>query len=97
MVYGQITSSSYNHEVVNEVLSKGLWWKVGRGNSTLFWKHKWIGNMISKEAFPKLFLISNQERSLIIDMGYWKRGFSWMHDFLQSETEMYDRFFDILQ
>ena len=67
---GQVISNSYSQKMIYEVMSKGLWWKVGKGNSTIFWEHKWVGDIALKEAFPRLYNISNQKMSFIIDMEF---------------------------
>ena len=56
---------------ISRVISRGLWKRVGRGNATLFWEHKWVGDLVLKDAYSRLYNISNQKGTLIMDMGFW--------------------------
>ena len=59
-LWGQITSNKgYGNEIL-EVISKGMWRKVGDGSSVLFWEHKWLRETPLKDRFPRLYQISNQ-------------------------------------
>ena len=69
-LWGQIISPSYNVNEINEVIFNGLWRKIGKGNSTLFWEHNWIGDRPLKELFAGLYNMSNQQRTLVADMGF---------------------------
>ena len=79
-VWGQIMNVHEASSEISAVISAGLWKKVGRGNATLFWEHKWVGDLILKDAFPRLYNISNQKRTLIMDMGFWD-GQQWRWTF----------------
>ena len=70
-VWGQIMIVHELSNEIFEVISRGLWKKLGRRNATLFWEHKWVGDLVLRDAFLRLYSISNQKRTLIMDMGFW--------------------------
>ena len=95
---GQIISSKYNRAKILEVMSKGIWRKVGRGNSTLFWEHCWIGDKVLMKTFPRLYsLLSNQKKTFIVDMDTWRWALTWRRDFLVWEVELFDQLQNLLQ
>ena len=101
-VWVQIMSVPDMSSEISEVISRGLWRRVGRGNATLFWEHKWLGDLILKDAYPRLYNISNQKNSLIMDMGFWdghqwRWAFNWRRDFMQWEIELYNNFWERIQ
>ncbi|KAI5415173.1 hypothetical protein KIW84_040576 [Lathyrus oleraceus] len=52
--------------------------KLGRGNSILFWKHCWLGNISLKLLFPRLFEVCSFPNALVINCGLWENvGWSW--------------------
>ncbi|KAI5439123.1 hypothetical protein KIW84_024770 [Lathyrus oleraceus] len=52
--------------------------KLGRGNSILFWKHCWLGNIPLKLLFPRLFEVCSFPNALVINCGLWENvGWSW--------------------
>ncbi|KAI5403769.1 hypothetical protein KIW84_051070 [Lathyrus oleraceus] len=52
--------------------------KLGRGNSILFWKHCWLGNISLKLLFPRLFEVCSFPNALVINCGLWEKvGWSW--------------------
>ena len=53
-LWGQINSAPSASNLTGEVSLNGIWKKVGRGNSTLFWEHRWIGETTLKEMFPRI-------------------------------------------
>ena len=100
-LWGQITNMSKVRPEVLDVVSKGLWRKVGEGDSTLFWEYKWIGEVSLKTKFPRLYAISNQKHSLILDMGYWDGQvwcwtFRWRREFLQWERDLFEQLLNML-
>ena len=101
-LWGHIIAIPEISHGIFEMISRGLWRKVGKGNATLFWEHCWIGDKELKEAFSQLYNISNQLKSLIIDMGFWdgrmwRWSFSWRRDFFQWEEQLFERFITILE
>ena len=85
-----------------DVISKGVWRKVDRGNAILFWEHRWIGAALLKEQFPRLYNMSNQKKQFIMDMGFWDGqlwcwSLSWRREFLQWELELYEPLQNLLR
>jgi hypothetical protein len=84
-----------------DVLEDGSWFgrnvvrKVGRGDSTRFWKDRWVGDAPLCERFPRLYSISLQKDAFISDIrvsdgggdrwGWrWRRNlFAWENDLLR--------------
>ena len=61
--WGQILSiSSFGH-VFHEVISNGMWRKLGKGNSTLFWEHCWIGETPLSLMFPRFYNLPMQKEN----------------------------------
>ena len=59
----------------NECLTDNLKWRVGRGSSINFWKHKWMeDNCTLQGKYPQLYLISKQQNSSINYMGDFMEG-----------------------
>ncbi|KAL5190603.1 U-box domain-containing protein 14 [Glycine soja] len=59
----------------NECLTDNLKWRVGRGSSINFWKHKWMeDNCTLQGKYPQLYLISKQQNSSINYMGDFVEG-----------------------
>jgi hypothetical protein len=50
--------------------------KVGNGNSTSFWKSRWIGDSSFSVMFPRLFSLSNHKESLVSEVGV-NNGIRW--------------------
>lgn len=46
---------------------RGLRILVGRGDKTLFWKDKWIGESSLSQAFPRLFRATLDREALVKD------------------------------
>ncbi|KAK2418827.1 hypothetical protein QL285_040988 [Trifolium repens] len=49
-------------------ISDALVKKVGNGESTLFWEENWIGDMILREKFSRLFSLSEQKEMRISEL-----------------------------
>jgi hypothetical protein len=52
--------------------SQGVKRIVGNGASTKFWLDSWIGNLVLKDHFPRLFSITSQKDATIASV--WRRG-----------------------
>ncbi|KAL4322040.1 hypothetical protein AHAS_Ahas14G0170700 [Arachis hypogaea] len=79
----------------------GLAMEVGDGRSTRFWKDTWLQSGKLKDSFPRLFLVSNNKRSVIGDCGFWDGiewvwNFQWRRELRQWETENLNQLLDIL-
>ncbi|XP_057770246.1 uncharacterized protein LOC130990064 [Salvia miltiorrhiza] len=48
--------------------------KVGDGNNTKFWSHKWVGSMPLKFVFPRLYHLCVNKEALISESGTWENG-----------------------
>jgi len=46
-------------------------WKVGDRNSIKFWEDRWVGNIILKNKFPRLFSLSADKDVLLEHCGVW--------------------------
>ncbi|XP_057761120.1 uncharacterized protein LOC130981553 [Arachis stenosperma] len=53
---------------------------VGNGRSTLFWEDTWLQGGPLKVSLPRLYLVSNQQETVIGDCGFWD-GFEWIWNF----------------
>ncbi|MCH96537.1 LINE-1 reverse transcriptase like, partial [Trifolium medium] len=81
-----------------QVVSK----KVGRGNSTLFWKEVWVGDQPLEQRFKRLFDISLQQLDNIKDVGgrmngEWRWNFRWRRHFFVWEDDLFREFEDVLR
>ncbi|XP_028184688.1 uncharacterized protein LOC114371443 [Glycine soja] len=78
----------------NECLTDNLKWRVGRGSSINFWKHKWMeDNCTLQGKYPQLYLISKQQNSSINSMGdfmegRWEWKLSWRRNFFDHEIQL---------
>jgi hypothetical protein len=89
-------------------LDKGVNWftqvvkkKVGRGNSTLFWKDTWVGNQSLEQQFPRLYSISTQQEEMVGNMGRWFNGvwrweLRWRREFFTWENALVTHLLGIL-
>jgi mannosylglycoprotein endo-beta-mannosidase len=89
-------------------LDKGVNWftqvvtkKVGRGNSTLFWKDIWVGNQTLEQQFPRLYSISIQQEEVVGNMGMWTNGvwrweLRWRREFFIWEENVVTQLVEIL-
>lgn len=90
------------NDSVRRTITKGLWRKVRKGNSTLFWEHVQIGQTTLKEKFPRLYNLSMQKDYVVMDMGYWdglvwRWTLIWRRDFFQWEIPLFEDLQHILQ
>lgn len=75
---------------------------IGKGNIIRFLKDVWCMNEPLQTKFPRLFMVSNQQNHLIVDVGIWD-GFSWMwnlswrRELYSWEVEMYEELLSVLQ
>jgi hypothetical protein len=76
--------------------------KLGNGKSTVFWTTNWIGEAPLSVAFPRLFSLSNQKESNVIDMfefdgesRHW--SFSWCMDLFQWEEDLVTQLRELLE
>lgn len=44
---------------------------MGSGDATKFWRDKWVGDCPLMSNFGRLYRISLQKESYIVDMGSW--------------------------
>jgi hypothetical protein len=76
---------------------------VGNGNNTKFWNEVCVENQTLRVRFPRLFLLSEQQNSVISEMGNvqdgwrwdlkWRRGlFEWEKTLLQEMLRVIDCF-----
>lgn len=54
---------------------------MGSGNSTRFWLDVWLDGGALNHLFPRFFVISVQQNSLISEMGQWEEGI-WRWNFV---------------
>ena len=59
---------------VHHVFTNHCKFVVGNGSLTSFWLDNWIGDYPLKTAFPRLYLLSSSESTLVADMGRWSNG-----------------------
>lgn len=51
---------------------------LGVGDKTKFWEDKWLGARTFKDAFPRLYQISELKNNCIEDCGVWRdRKWEW--------------------
>ena len=79
-LWGLIISVPNSSTKIKKVIFDGLWRKVGMGSFTLFWEHRLVSDKPLKDAFPRLYSISNQKMTVIADMGNWD-GHLWSWSF----------------
>lgn len=51
---------------------------VGRGDKIMFWEDKWVGNVILKENFPRLYKLDKNPKALVGERGIQSTGGSWV-------------------
>jgi len=49
-------------------------WNLGNENQIRFWNDKWVGNLLLKEKFPRLYSMSLNKESLVCEMGEWVKN-----------------------
>jgi hypothetical protein len=75
--------------------------KVGRGDLTAFWDEHWVGEQPLRQAFPRLYGISDQKQGLIQDMGsmvgeVWQWELRWRRNRFLWEEDQYREFREII-
>ncbi|PNX71927.1 ribonuclease H [Trifolium pratense] len=75
--------------------------RLGNGNATYFWTSIWIGDVSISACFPRLFSLSNQKESMIIELceydgERWNWTFSWRRALFLWEEELAMRLRDLL-
>lgn len=71
---GRSGESIYKRDWFRDGLNRCL----GKGDKTNFWEDKWLGNMAFKDAYPRLYQISEYKNKLIQDCGSWRdRKWEW--------------------
>jgi hypothetical protein len=75
--------------------------KIGNGGNTSFWHDSWVGPQPLKEVFPRLFLISTQKMSSVLDCGRWVSGvwewnFMWRRNLFVWEEERRNMLLNLL-
>ncbi|GAU25119.1 hypothetical protein TSUD_274080 [Trifolium subterraneum] len=66
-----------------DLTEEGSWFaknisrRVGRGDTTRFWKDCWVGQVPLCESFPRLFSISLQKEALVSEIRVGGEGVSW--------------------
>ena len=89
---------SLHHQQQNLVIKRETAWKVGGGQQFRFWDDPWTDNgMPLMEKFPRLYHISSQQNTIIMQMGSinnngWKWNLTWRRDLFDSKVEMADIF-----
>nr|XP_025625497.1 uncharacterized protein LOC112717769 [Arachis hypogaea] len=87
---------------VRQKMIDGLAIEVGDGRSTRFWEDTWLQVGKLKNLFPRLFMISNQQESVIGDCGFWDGlewvwQFQWRRELRPWETDTLDQMLQVLQ
>ena len=63
-----IQDTSYRFEGVYGWFEDLVQRKVGSGNQTAFWSHKWLDNLCLKDMHPRLFQVATNKEATIADM-----------------------------
>ncbi|MCH98951.1 putative ribonuclease H protein, partial [Trifolium medium] len=76
--------------------------KVGNERDTSFWLDDWCGAVSLREAFPRLYSLSNQPQRSIRDMGEWEGGawvwkLNWRRPSFVWEEELHNRLSTMLE
>ncbi|KAL5127649.1 putative ribonuclease H protein [Glycine soja] len=88
---------SLQHQQQNLVIKRKTTWKVGGGEKFRFWEDPWTNNgMPLMEKYPRLYHISSQQKTIIMQIGSnntgWEWKLTWRRDLFDSEVEMADTF-----
>nr|KYP67558.1 Putative ribonuclease H protein At1g65750 family [Cajanus cajan] len=72
-------------------------WKLGDEKEIRFWQDKWLGDQSLLEAFPRIFVNSNQQQNKVADMGTWEGQewrwcFQWRRNWFDRENEQWASF-----
>ncbi|MCH81833.1 putative non-LTR retroelement reverse transcriptase [Trifolium medium] len=75
--------------------------KVGNGANTTFWYDKWVGDMVLKDKFPRLFTISNRKEAMVKDLvmeadGTLSWNFSWRRHLFAWEVALQNELMVVL-
>jgi hypothetical protein len=67
--------------------------KLGCGNNTKFWMDEWVGDQSLASRFPRLYGISEQQGSRVMEMGgrvdgVWRWDLKWRRDFFVWEETL---------
>ncbi|XP_068475329.1 uncharacterized mitochondrial protein AtMg00310-like [Phaseolus vulgaris] len=76
-------------------------WKVGDENDIFFWKDRWLKGEALKSVFPRLFSISSNKDSNLLEVGSWTNGrwvwqLDWRRSFFDWENPMADQLSQLL-
>lgn len=67
-VWKEICGIGYTESYVGKIILQGFKTIVFPWNATSFWEHIWLGDCPLKTTFPRLFLLFNQNGTLVCDM-----------------------------
>nr|GEY32190.1 hypothetical protein [Tanacetum cinerariifolium] len=48
--------------------------KLGGGESTFFWLHRWVEDFTLKEKFPRLLRLESRKEVTVVEIGVWREG-----------------------
>lgn len=76
-MWAHLLSDDNDTSKIRNIVEQGMQYRIGEGNSILFWHDNWCPGGILKTVFPRLFLISTQKDYRINQMGEWQ-GDAWV-------------------
>ncbi|GAU33515.1 hypothetical protein TSUD_386600 [Trifolium subterraneum] len=91
------------NDAISDWFSNGVTKNVGNGRMTSFWFDPWLGGILLKTQFQRLFQVSAQSTNMVSEMGNWVEGqwvwdlrwrrdlFVWELNLLESLREILDR------
>ena len=77
-------------------------WKIGNGDSVLFWDDCWADNGALKHVYPRLFSLSSCKDAKVTELGKWINGswewqITWKRSLFEWEKPLVCIFFQGLQ
>ncbi|GKV33735.1 hypothetical protein SLEP1_g42199 [Rubroshorea leprosula] len=92
----------YEGEYLRQNIRENVVRVVGKGNDTLFWYDKWVGEFSLKDRFNRLFSLSTDKEIVVSKKGEWSDGewiwrWSWRRNLFAWECDLLQELMDLLQ
>jgi len=91
----------HDQQQVSKVFVQNLKFEVGNGNKIKFWEDPWIPEGTLMSLFPALYAVSQQQFTLIANMGWfegtiWKWSLFWRKELTPEESQQHKDLLAIL-
>jgi len=62
------------HPACSNWFSSSVVRRLGDGKATLFWSHRWIGDVSLQDRFPRLFSVARNKLASVAEVGEYGGG-----------------------